>query len=333
VRLLGKLLPALLVSWALCACTAVFQPELAQLADQPLTAEPHAIGIEPWSFADHQGELIKTSNFHIYTTMNDPLFQHLLIRVLEAAHERVSTHTPAFRSAKPLDCYIFSSRSQWESYTRARAGSNAPIYLQISAGGYCQEGVFAGYDIGRDQTLSVIAHEAFHQYSWFAFKSRLPSWLEEGMATQNEAIEWVAGEPRFKPELNTSRLTALRQALRGNSLWSLSDLLATHAGRVIKMPQASIDAYYAQLWSFVLFLQRSPSYAPRLDALLADASAGTLTQALQGTTVTPSEIDNFTERWNTIAGPVYLQKYINPDLAALEKEYLAWARDLIRQPN
>ena len=313
----------------LTSCTAL-QPELAQLASQPLSSEPRATGVQPWSFTGHSGQLIQTSHFHIYTTVNDPLFQHLLIRVLEAAHDRVSRYHPTFHSPTLLDCYVFSSRGQWEDFTRDRAGSNAPLYLQISAGGYSQEGLLAAYDIGRDQTLSVVAHEAFHQFSWFAFKDRLPSWLEEGLATQNEALEWSGATPVFRPELNASRRDALRQALRNGRLFKLSELLSTHAGRIIRLPQSSIDAYYAQLWSLVLFLQSSPTYAPRLEELLRDAGAGRLVSALAGTSVTQAEIDNFTEHWNTVAGPRYLQKYLAPDPAVLESDYLTWVRQFVR---
>ena len=179
--------------------------------------EREPLTLEPWGFADSPGELIKTDHFHIYTTVGDAVYQHLMVKVLEATHTRVMLLNPKFVSpgGKAMDCYVFATRGQWESYTRARAGSNAPIYLQIASGGYCQEGVFAGYDIGRQQTLSVIAHEAWHQYSWFAFKSRLPAWLEEGLATQNEAMEWKGTEPTFRPEMNAFRYATLRKALRG----------------------------------------------------------------------------------------------------------------------
>ena len=304
---------------SLGGCGAARNPELLEMARQPLD-------VQPWSFAEHRGEMIHTEHYQIYTTIDDNLYKHLLARLLEATHDRMMEVIPEYRQTKPLDCYVFDSRGQWESYTRARAGSNAPIYLQISSGGYCQEGVFAGYDIGRDQTLSVVAHEAWHQYSWFAFKDRLPSWLEEGMATQNEAIDWQGADPVFKPETNWRRNAGLRQAIRNNSMWSLTDLVATHAGLVIKESQGKIDAYYAELWSLVLFLQQSPVYAPRLKSLLADASAGKLNQLLAGSGVTQREIQGFTEHWNAVAGPLYLRLYINPDLAALEREYLEWAK-------
>ena len=137
-------------------------------------------------------------------------------------------------------------------------------------------------------------------------------------------------QPKFTPELNYQRWLVLKNAFKEDRLWKMQDLVTTHAGRVIAQPQARIDSYYAQLWSLTLFLERSPKYGPRLQSLLADAASGKLTQALQGTRVTQREIDNFTERWNQTAGPVYLQKYFNKDLGALEKEYLGFVEEFTR---
>jgi hypothetical protein len=293
---------------------------LADLSQEPLPATT-------WNFGQHPGVELTSNHYRIYTTLEDDLYKHLVLRVLQAAYARGMQTVPSAKVPGPLDCYVFSNRDQWEAYTKIRAGSNAPIYLQISAGGYCQMGVFAGYDIGRDQTLSVIAHEAWHQFSWFAFKDRLPSWLEEGIATQNEGIDWEGTTPVFHSENNYRRFLALKEAIRDNRLWKISDLVATHAGKVIKLPQKHIDSYYAQVWSLVLFLKSSPVYAPRLQNMLNDASAGKLTQSLAGTGVTQHEIDNFTERWNTVAGPVYMGKYISSDLPGLQREYETWARE------
>jgi hypothetical protein len=298
---------------------------LAELSREPLATEP-------WTFGNHAGVIITTPHYRIYTTIEDPLYRRLLAKILEAAYTRGTLANPQARVTGPLECYVFASRPQWEAYTRVRAGSNAPIYLQISAGGYCQEGVFAGYDIGRDSTLSVISHEAWHQYSWFAFKDRLPSWLEEGLATQNEAIDWDGTTPRFKPEMNHRRYEAVKAAMRETRLWKISELTSTHAGRVIKQQQKHIDAYYAQLWSLVLFLKNSRQYQQGLQRMMTDANEGRLTQALAGTGVTKREIDNFTERWNTVAGPVYLRKYIASDVNKLQQDYEAWLKDFTAGP-
>ena len=314
----------MLAGLAGCAATdpsvGLGRDAITELSHEPLAATE-------WRFGQAPGTLITTPHYRLYTTIQNPLYQRLMARMLEACFTRFTELNPANSINHPMDCYVFADRDAWELYTKLRAGSNAPVYLQISAGGYCQEGVFAGYDIGREQTLSVLSHEAWHQFSWFTFKDRLPSWLEEGLATQNEAIVWDSTTPTFAPELNYRRFQALQAAQREVRLWKLSDLLNTHAGRVIKMPPKYIDAYYAQLWALVLFLEHSP-YRNRLADILRDAQTGELAHKLADTGLTSGEINNFTEHWNSVAGPTYLMRYINPDLNKLETQYRRFIRDL-----
>ncbi|MCL2647754.1 MAG: hypothetical protein FWD61_12210 [Phycisphaerales bacterium] len=295
---------------------------VAALASEPLSTQA-------WQFGNHAGVMIATPHYRVYTTIGDPIYQRLLAKLLEANFARSTLLNPQSRVSGPLDCYVFATRGQWETYTRVHAGGNAAVYLQIAAGGYCQEGVFAGYDIGREPTLSVVAHEAWHQYAHFAFKDRLPAWLDEGLATQNEAIDWQGTLPVFRPELNYRRFLALKAAMRENRLWKLSDLASTHAGRVIKLSQRQVDAYYAQVWSFVRFLESSPRYRQGLQRLLADANDGRLVQSLKGMGVSRIEIERFSENWNTVAGPTYLRKYICDDVEMLQREYEAWAREFV----
>ncbi len=195
-----------------------------------LRSEPLATA--PWQWGEIPGTAITTAHYHIYTTIRDSTYQRLLAKVLEAAHTQFQVTTGAAMPG-PYDAYVFGDRSQWELYTKLKTGFESSLYLQITAGGFCRQGIFAGYDIGRESTLSVIAHEAFHQLSWFAFKNRLPSWLDEGFATQNEAIEWNGVTPVFVPEHNYRRFQALRAAIRENRLWTIDELAATHAGKVI----------------------------------------------------------------------------------------------------
>lgn len=292
---------------------------VGDLAHQPLQTEP-------WQFGQVPGTAITTGHYHVYTTIKDPLYQQLISRILEACWSHFAALHPDTAVPGPMDCYVFADRNAWELYTRLRAGTNAPIYLQISAGGYCQEGIFAGYDIGREATLSVLSHEAWHQYSWFAFKDRLPSWLEEGLATQSEAVVWDGITPAFAPEKNFRRFQALRSADRENRLWTLQAIVDTHAGKVIKLPPKHIDAYYAQLWGLILFLEHS-HYRSHLARILADARAGTLATKLAGTGLTGPEVSAFTEHWNAVAGPLYLTEYINPNVVELEAEYRRFIRN------
>ena len=138
----------------------------------------------------------------------------------------------------------------------------------------------------------MIAHESWHQYSWFAFKDRLPSWLEEGIATQNEAIVWDGVNPSFDPMKNFRRWTSLQAAVREHRLWAVRDMTATHAGKVVNLAQKHIDAYYAQLWAMVVFLEQSEEYRPKLIALLKGAREGKLSPTLLGSAATPYDIEH-----------------------------------------
>jgi hypothetical protein len=320
-------LSAIALSLLATGCATTTAPagdsaSMATLSEQPLDSQA-------WQFGASQGVEIQTPHYRVFTTIRNGLYQHLIARILEAAHTRFEKIVPGTTVDGPMNCFVFGDRSTWEIYTKLKSGSNAQVYLQITAGGYAQQGIFAGYDIGRDQTLSVIAHEAWHQYSWFAFKDRLPSWLEEGLATQNEAIDWEGTTPIFTPALNYRRFMALREAQRQNRLWSLNQITSTHAGRVIKLSQPEIDTYYAQLWSFVLFLEHTPKYKADLTRLLQDATAGRLVSHLAGKGVSPLEIAIYSEHWNKVAGPVYLADYFNADTPTIEREYRNFVRSFV----
>jgi hypothetical protein len=291
---------------------------------QLIMQEP--LDASPWSFNKAPGNVIATEHYRIYTTVRDPLYQRLLGKVLEATYDRAQAFRPTEKIKKPLECYVFADREQWALYTRLRAGSNATVYLQIAAGGYCQDGVFAGYDIGRNRTLSVVAHEAWHQYSSKAFDDRLPSWVDEGLATQNESLRWDGVTPTFAPELNYDRFQALVQAQQRGMLVPFSQITTSHAGQVVKN-QDKAKAYYAQLWSMLLFLEHTPKYRAGLVRMLDDARDGKLNANLKGTGVTPAEIANLSEHWNQVAGPKYMKVYINPNMEELEAEYRAFVKE------
>lgn len=297
------------------------------LANEPINAKP-------WNFSTIPGVQITSEHYNVFTTIDDPLYQRMLMKVLEADRARFDKLVPGAKVTSAtgggLECYVFGDRRQWEFFTKKRMPLNAEVYLRISAGGYSESGVFAGYDLGRERTLSVIAHEAWHQYSYFAFKDKLPSFLEEGLATQNETIEWDGATPRFTPEKNLSRYRALREAITGNRLWSLEELSTSHAGQAIKKQGRDVDAYYAQVWSFVLFLKQSPTYRPKFLDMIKRAHEGQLHQVLRGQPLSGNDFARCSERWNTLAGRFYLRAFISSDVPGLEKEYRAYISDLVR---
>ena len=296
---------------------------------------PHRLGNNTlsrrgWRWKHTRGWVVRTRHYRIYTTVGSRLDQYLFGRTLEAAYARFKRLAPLTAEPIPLRVYIFRRRAQWNAFTRQNTGQNASLYLDIAAGAYTQNGVAVAYWLGRVSTLSVIAHEAWHQCSWFGFKNHLPAWLEEGLATQNEAIMWRHRTPEFVPAQNYSRWLALRQAVKQRRLWTLHTLTRIHAGEVVRLPQKDINSYYAELWSLALFLEHS-RYRPRLLRLLHAAETGRLVRLLRGTGISANQAAAFTQRWNAVAGPLYLHAYINPSSATLQNQYFAFVRRLTRQ--
>ena len=293
----------------------------AQLLQTPLK-------IKPWNDADEPGVMIQTRHYNIYTTLRNPLQRVLCARVVEAAWRRFAALVPQARVHSPLVGYIFRNRQEWAAHVRATAGSLAAVYLHIRQGGYEQNGQFAIWRTGVNEMLSVLAHECWHQLSFRTLKNHLPAWLDEGLATQNETFYWSDGQPVFTPWRNRPRWDALQAAYEHGQLLPLDTLTRTQAGDVIMQSATVIRAYYAEVWSFMLFLKHS-RYHSRLMSLLHEARAGKLNHLLTGSGLSPRDIALQTIRWNSIAGPIFLRDCISRHPAQLRQRYLKFVKTLL----
>jgi hypothetical protein len=282
----------------------------------------------PWPGGPSGGEIIRTAHYRIYTTLDSPLQQRLIARVLEADYARFIRLVPGAAPALPMRGYVFRDRSQWARYTRQTAGAQASIYLHIEAGGYERNGVFAAYRSHVSEILSVVAHEAWHQFSFLALKDHLPAWLDEGLATQCEAMQWHDGYPAFTPWLNAARWEMLRTAIEQRQLLPLRVLAGTQAGSVVMHQISYVQAYYAEVWSLMLFLEHS-RYRPDLLALLRMAHKGQLNNLLTGTALTAADEQYLTLRWNRVAGRLYLQHFFLIH-RGLQRRYVAFIDHLVQ---
>src|SRR4051812_16116785 len=194
---------------------------------------------ERWTYEGQPGRKISTPHYVIYTTLGDDEVVAGIGQLMEGAlsqYRRLAPEVPV--SGQPMACYLFQTRSQWASFTQGRTGADAAIYLQINRGGYTVQDWYVAYYIGELGTYSVAAHEGFHQYVARHFRSRLPPFLEEGLACMFEEVRWEsAGAGRWLPRwnfaTNHSRLVGLRNALEGAYLLPLPQLAAMHAGQVV----------------------------------------------------------------------------------------------------
>jgi hypothetical protein len=280
---------------------------------------------EPWSYGTDEGVLIHTDHYNIYTTIGDSDIRRRLGDVMEGAlleYQRVAPGVPL--TNRPMDCYFFRNREEWVDYTRRKTGVEAYIYLQIGRGGYTKGDWYAGYYLGSPAaTLSVAAHEGWHQFASRHFKGRLPPFLEEGIATMFEDISWTTDTdlPQWNLSHNRSRLQSLRAAVEGNYLYALPDLSQKHAGNVVAESGNRVEAYYGECWAFATFLWSADNnkYRPMLRRMISDIA--------DGTAYDPTGVHRDKQSgWNPAGVKPLLEHYLGMNLDAVDAEYQKYIR-------
>jgi len=285
---------------------------------------PVGASASQWSYLDKPAKCLNSPHYRIYTTLEDRQTLELLPQLLEGALSRYRQLVPDLPlSDRPMECYIFRSRTEWDAFTRHRTGPDATVYLQIRSGGYTVGDTFVSYFIGEQNTFSVCGHEGWHQFCGRHFKGRLPPFLEEGLACMFESVNWDGQLPRFNTSVNPYRASSIRRAIERNSLWPLEKLIATHAGDIVSQPMDRIDAFYGQSWAFARFLWEGENGRYRA------AMQRWITQTAQGTVHDPSYSHTRAGLpWNRRAVKGIIEHYLQTDLATLDKAFSAYMRKI-----
>jgi hypothetical protein len=294
----------------------------------PMKVAPVAVERHEWTTSGPDGKQLLTRHFDICTTVRDPVLRDALPDFLETAFAEYARLIPlGSGDVRRLTVYLFDTRQEWVRFTKRFAPAQSYTYLHIHAGGYTdyQTATAVTFDLGRDNTLSLLAHEGFHQYVARYRTEPLPPWLNEGLACQFEAFTLTGPRPTFTPRKNLIRLAALREALATPAgLIPLPELLRMDAGRAVRQVGTTPQPYYAQIWSTVLYLRdRSCPYAAGFRSLLADAGTPRLTTAIRAyCAATPgSETLSHAE--------TAFRQYITPDLDEFTRNYHAFAEKLV----
>lgn len=287
--------------------------------------QPALLVTEGWNFADTRGRLIKTPHYNLYTTLEDEEIVANVAQLLEGAYEQYRRFVPdAPGSPTRMDTYLFQYRYEWAAFTEANTGEDAAIYLQILRGGYTYGDVAVSYFLGDLSTYSVASHEGWHQFVGRHFKSRLPPFLEEGIACMFENLHFDGRVPRWDLSVNHNRLAKLQAALEAGQLWSLDQLVRMHAGEVVDQPVERIEAFYAQGWALARFLWEGDGgrYRPALQRLLGDAAHGRLP--------VPISVGTSGHLWRPAAAKPLLEHYLQMPFDQIEQRYDAYVREIAR---
>jgi hypothetical protein len=281
------------------------------------------VRVEPWSYDGEPARRVVTRHYVVYATVNNDEFLESIGQLMEGALAEYRRLAPGVaESDQRMICYLFANRPQWAQFTREKTGEDAAVYLQINRGGYTVRDWFVAYFLGDVGTFCVASHEGFHQYAARHFKTRVPPFLEEGLACLFEDVSWDGRLPRWDLSINYGRQAALRKAVEKGLLLPLEGLATLHAGQIISRSTDQIAGFYAQCWAFARFLweYNGGQYRPALQKILADASEGTLFGA------TPAR--NGVGFWNPNSAKPMLEHYLERDLARIDQQYQQYLHKL-----
>ncbi len=294
---------------------------------------PALKSVEVWENKYGPGLKLATAHYEIFTTLLEPLMLSQVPGFVESAYRgyQGQLQEPIETSTR-FTIYLFATRKQWEDFTRTFAGPQAALYYKIKAGAYYLNGACVAYNIGRERTFSVLGHEGWHQFNGRHFQFRLPSWLDEGIATLFEVHRSKKGLFYFEPGRNMYRLGALKQTLIKNRMIPFRELIAVNPGEVLATNQAdTVMAFYAQSYALVRFL-REEGYGKRLrnyhKLLLGGLRGDWPLSAVNKRTAADRNIPR-TALWNRMVGPLLFEHYIGNNFDQIEKEYTAFCRKIV----
>lgn len=288
---------------------------------------PVAYEVTNWQFGEAAGQKLTTPHYVVYTTVTDPVLVRAFPELIERAYAYYQELVPLEREPQErMQVYLFATRPQWAYFTRRLTGPRAEVFLRIRNGGYSEGGISVIQYVAHQVTFPLLAHEGLHQYLHHCVRPNVPAWLNEGLAVTCEGQRWTGdGLDAFDRWYNPARQNRLSEALLRRRLFPLQELLDTHAGNVIHETSNRVATYYAQVWALTLFLMEGEDgkYADRFGELRAALASADLDRRLAAEQV-------FAEGGRRLSrGEALFRSYISEDVAAVEREYLAFVRERI----
>jgi hypothetical protein len=314
---------------------AVAEPSTPIVAGPASVASPIR-SVSEWDDGGGPGVLVRTDRYNLRLAVKDPVFRDRLPAYMEACSDAYAQALGSLPvPAEPMDLYVFASRGPWEAWTRRTLGRDADLYLGLGRGGFTTDGTSVLYDIGRVDTLTIMAHEGWHQFSQKSLKDPLPTWLEEGLACWMEGTRMNRdGQPTpFRPWRNFERWNEARNAVTAERTLPLQELLETSPQQCLEEGKDELLTYYAQVWALVHFLHDAEGgrYREGLKALLRDAASGELRERLASSRLSGADPAIARKAASRRTGALALREYVEPNLDLLSVQYDQFMRDITRR--
>jgi hypothetical protein len=293
---------------------------------------PTLESVEVWQNEFGPGLKLTTAHYEVLTTLLEPLMLSQVPGFMESAYRGYNNQLPEpIETTTKFTVYLFADRKQWEDFTMAFAGPQAPLYCKIKSGAYYLNDACVAYNIGRERTFSALGHEGWHQFNKKHFKYRLPSWLDEGIAMLFETSRYERGLFYFEPGQNMSRLGSLKMTLMKNKMIPLRELIAMNPGEALVTSDDTVMAFYSQAYALVRFL-REDNYGKRLGnyrKMLEDGLMGKWPLEEGGKRIAEDRNIPLTVWWNRAIGTKLFEYYIGDDFGRIEEEYLTFCKKMV----
>lgn len=291
---------------------------------------PDLQAVEEWDGKYDFGLKLTTAHYEIYTTLFEPLMLREIPSYMESAYRGYNKQlSEPIETSTRFKVYLFAERSEWEDFTREFTGEMAELFCKIQTGAYYHNGACVAYDIGRERTFSAISHEGWHQFTGRHFEYRLPSWLDEGIATQFESARSVPGGYEFEPDWNLLRMRGLADTMKSRKMIRLKVLVSINPGQILASDRReAMTAFYSQSYALIRFL-REGRHGARLNdfrRLLRDGLNGDWPLDEANRTIARDRNVPKTIPWNRAVGVGLFERYIDSDFQKLEREYIAYCR-------
>ncbi|MBS0192360.1 MAG: DUF1570 domain-containing protein [Planctomycetes bacterium] len=321
----------LLLSAAGCATPAPNSAfELPQAAQVNAAPAATVLAKDSWTFESAPGTAITTRHYRICLSGSQPGFVTRLPEFLESS--LLNNRTALAMLPAPegrMETFVLANRSEWVRCVQMIWGAKADPYLTIQRGGVTAGGVSVLYDIGARDTLTLAAHEGWHQYMQTAFAQQLPVWIDEGIATYMEGFrtEPVTGRIVFLPWANLERFDRLREAASAGGLLTLRELIESSPARQLSSSGGDALTWYAQAWAMVHWLHESDQgiRAGGLKALLEDAAGGRMLAHVAEKVGPAAEVRVRRRR----PGPDLFHAYFSDNIDAANDSYQAFVKRIV----
>ncbi len=256
--------------WLVLLCLSVASCAPSPRAVLLGSVEPHQgppagtpVAVQPWEFMNTPGLRLETHRWDIRTTINEPTLHERLPAMLETGLDVMCDQFATSDGALPqprevmITC-LLSDRRQWANMSTMLIPAHAESMKSLQRGGYTSEGVAVLYDIDRRShcrnTIALALHEGWHQYVQTALHTRIPAWLDEGLATNMEGFRMLTDGFEIDHTANRQRERRFWWIqYRGRQI-PLHELLKSDPHIALSDGSRSLLDYYAQVWAFMRFM-------------------------------------------------------------------------------